>query len=254
MIAVILVAGFTNMPRLEAQPRFEVASIKLSPQPIQTSGIKTYGDRVEIRSWSIRQLVLKAYGIETFQISGPPSIDSARFDILAKIPEGATERQVSEMLRSLLIERFDMKVHREKKDISGYALVTAKSGLKMKAASVGPDEPVVPSSLDELMGDGKAFGLSMGSSANGILHLGFTKLPMPALTQLLGSYLREPVVDMTGTKGRYEGSLDIVPPHADPDISPMLSSLNRLGLSLERRKLPVDILVVDAVNRTPVEN
>lgn len=222
-------------------------------------GIRASGDRVTIGRWSIKQLLLKAYRLETYQVVGPDWIDSARFDVVAKLPEGGAQAQVPEMLQSLLVERFALKTHRETRELSGYALVVGKGGAKMQPAVLEPGESADPASntLDDLMGDGRSFGAKMVPSGSN-LRMEFTKIPIRALAQIVGSHLREPVYDMTELKGQYQVALEFSAGRqangADPNEIPMFTAVNRLGLKLERRKAPVSILVVDSVEKVPTAN
>src|SRR5205814_5568237 len=85
---------------------------------------------------------------------GPDSMKSQRFDILAKMPEGATKEQVPEMLQALLAERFQLKVHRENREQSIYALVVGKGGPKLKEAAPDPETPPAPAPGGITLGTG----------------------------------------------------------------------------------------------------
>src|SRR5438876_943661 len=128
---------------------FEVATIKpadpINPATILSSGklphvgMTVEGSRVDIGYMSLADLIPAAFKVKPYQISGPDWMNSQRFDILAKMPEGATKEQVPEMLQALLIERFQLKVHRETKDQSIYALIVAKGGPKFKESAPDPE-------------------------------------------------------------------------------------------------------------------
>src|ERR1035441_2691732 len=116
-------------------PAFEVASVKPAPPP--TPGmikVQMGGDpgMVDYRNVSLRTVIARAYGMKEFQISGPDWIETARFDILAKVPPNAPKGQVPLMLQNLLAERFKLTVHREQKGMPVYAMVVGKGGLKVK--------------------------------------------------------------------------------------------------------------------------
>jgi uncharacterized protein (TIGR03435 family) len=125
---------------------FEVATIKPA-RPIQEQalagkmhvGEKIDGARADYGAMSIADLITLAFKVKAAQVSGPDWIKTERFDILAKLPEGATKDQVPQMLQSLLADRFKMTFHRETKDQSVYALVVAKGGPKLKESP--PDDP-----------------------------------------------------------------------------------------------------------------
>ena len=113
-----------------------------------------------------------------------------------------------------------------------------------------------PVTLDDLMGDnGDAFGLKVSAPVNGSLRLEFTKLPLSALARILGSYLRQPVFDRTGLNGRYQGELEFSVQSADdPRDNSLFSSLQSVGLKLERSKVPVKLIIVDHAEQVPTEN
>ena len=116
-----------------AQTAFEVASIKPAQPPDPATmmqgkfkvGLHVDAGRADIGFFSLRDLISVAYGVKDYQIAGPDWLNGQRFDIAAKMPEGAKEDQVPEMLRALLAERFHLEVHRETREHSIYALVEA---------------------------------------------------------------------------------------------------------------------------------
>ena len=117
--------------------------------------------------------------------------------------------------------------------------------------------------LDSLFGDGKLFGFPGMTYSSGRMQMQFAKMPMDALSMIVASYLREPVIDMTGLEGRYQVTLDSSPAEMRPDASGMasepsgaslISAVQRLGHRLERRKAPIALLVVDHVKQVPKEN
>src|ERR1017187_1954081 len=123
---------------VSAQPTaFEVASVKLAVEPVREMmfciGPCTFGERltvagarVDVRYMSLYNLLLTAYRLKPFQLAGPDWLKTQRFDIEAKLPEGAAKNRVPEMLQALLAERFKLAVHRETKDQQVYALVVGK--------------------------------------------------------------------------------------------------------------------------------
>ena len=120
------------------RPAFEVASIKPSPPP-STPGMMRIGmqrapGRVTYSGMSLKLLIQNAFRVKNYQISGPAWLDSERFEIVAKLPEGANADQTPEMMQKLLAERFGLKLHRETKELPVYALVTGKNGPKLEAS------------------------------------------------------------------------------------------------------------------------
>jgi uncharacterized protein (TIGR03435 family) len=298
LLAVVapVITGMMSGPSLRAQPssttivatpsgpKFEVASIK--PAPITNSGppahagIKIDGARVDIGYWSINQLILRAYGLPAYQLSGPGWTYNLRFDVVAKFPEGATKDQLPEMLRWLLADRFGLVAHAETRELPGFALVVGKGGPKMKLAEPDPNAAAEPASpnhleragrtLDRLWSyDGDALGVSSSSVADNAMHVAFKRMPMEGLAQLLADRLRAPVINMTGLDGEYQMTLDLPIPGAsivatvpgvelpaalEPEGVSLFSTVERLGLKLVQRKTPMEVLVVDNVNRIPTEN
>jgi uncharacterized protein (TIGR03435 family) len=123
---------------------FDVASVK---RLLSTGGrfTKQGGpgtadpERVSYRNIPLRVVLLEAYNVRNYQLSGPDWLDTQRYDITVKLPIGATNEQFQAMMRDLLETRFQMKIHHELKDLSIYALVVAKGGPKIKpVASDGP--------------------------------------------------------------------------------------------------------------------
>jgi uncharacterized protein (TIGR03435 family) len=299
LLAVVgpVVTGMMSGPRLSAQPsstpvvatpsgpKFEVASIKpaapmTSAGPPANAGIKIDAARVDIGYWSINQLILRAYGLPAYQLSGPGWMNDLRFDVAAKFPEGATRDQLPEMLQWLLAERFGLVAHAETRELPGFALGVGKGGPKMKQAE--PDanaaaEPVSPNrlaragrTLDRIWSnDGDALGVSSFSVAGNVMHAAFKRMPMEGLAQLLADRLRAPVINLTGLYGDYQMTLDLpfpgastvatapgaeLPAALESEGVSLFSMVERLGLKLEQRKTPIAVLVVDNVNRVPTEN
>jgi uncharacterized protein (TIGR03435 family) len=168
----------------------------------------------------VKQLILRAYGIPSYQLWGPEWIDSARFDVLAKLPQGATKDQIPEMLQRLLAERFGLQTHTETRNLPAFALVVAKEG-RMKPAPDDADAPAPAANrlaqagriLDALWteqpGMNGLLGVTAFGAADGRLHMTFRRLRMDALAQILASHLRQPVLDRTGLTGGYEATLDL---------------------------------------------
>jgi len=135
-----------------AQPAFEVASVKPanpidSKAMIETklaAGLQVQGTRVDATFISLADLIRLAYRLKTYQLSAPAWLSSERYDVHARMAETATKDQVPEMLQSLLADRFKLAFHRDSKENSVYALVVAKTGLKMKEADSTPPPPSSP--------------------------------------------------------------------------------------------------------------
>lgn len=248
------------------------------------------GDRVNIRYFTISRLIAVAYGLKTFPALPNPMARSQdlqslmsgqTFDITAKIPEGVSADRALEMLQALLADRFKLSFHRETRQAAGYALVVGKNGPKLKAAATDADAPVpdTPGSQRVVTPQGEArfdrsgYAIAAGpfgpirSYADGQrnIHTEFLKISMPQLAQVL-PFPDRPVQDMTGLKGYYQFSwVRPAAPLLSPDApvshqAPQATArdaareaLEKAGLRLDSRTLPVEVLVVDHVE-TPSEN
>ena len=133
-------------PAANTQTAFEVASVKTAQDPGRVPivcltpcapGERTTveGSRVDMRFMSLEKLILTAYRLKAHQLSGPDWMERQRFDILAKMPQGASKDQIPDMLQTLLIDRFGLVFHRENREQPVFALVVAKNGPKLKAAA-----------------------------------------------------------------------------------------------------------------------
>jgi len=183
---------------------------------------------------SLDLLVQLAYGVEPLQISGKEHLPSDRYDISAKPASGSvTYERAKPMLLALLEERFGLKTHRESREVSGYALVVAKGGSKLKPAGDVP----------------KPFITYPGGLEGGPADI-------DALAYLLSNLVKQPVVNKTSIAGNYDLRLQFA---REDDTKSTLPSLftaiqEQLGLRLESQKVPVEYLVIDSCNRVPVEN
>jgi uncharacterized protein (TIGR03435 family) len=283
---------------------FEVASVKPAA-PLDRSqilsgqmhvGMKIDAARVDIGSMSLADLIRVAYRVKPYQISGPDWMASERFDVLAKLPEGASSGQVPEMLQALLAERFKLTVHRESKEHAVYALVVGKSGPKLKESAPDADAPAETNDANpqvRVSGRGENTQVSisggqigtahMSMGPGGTMHLEAPKMNMAAFADTLSRFFDRPVVDLTELKGTYQVALDLSmedlrnaarnfgvmapglgggrggarPPAdaaSDPGGLSIFAAVQQLGLKLEPRKTPLDLIVIDHLEKTPTEN
>lgn len=226
---------------------FEAASIK----PVKTS-IKDHKEmavnpgRITYTNVSLQDCIQAAYGVRAHQISGPGWLDTERYEIVAKGAGGAAEPELMRMLQSLLAERFQLTLHRETKELSVYALTVAKGGPKLQEG-----DPKSPRSVN--------FGVPPGAFS-------FHNYPMAALAEQLSSrlfQLERPVVDQTGLSGAYNFTLRLAESNGElkrslaggPEAAPIFAVLQeQAGLRLAAQKGPVEMLVIDHVEKTPTEN
>jgi uncharacterized protein (TIGR03435 family) len=211
---------------------FEVASVKAAATPTREPMIcllpcspgerlTVEGSRVDIRYMSLQKLIVTAYRIKPYQLSGPDWMSATRFDIAAKISAGVGADRLPEMLQALLAERFKLTIHRDNNDLPVYALVLGKNGSKLqpaKAEAAAAPLPETAGSRPLYTPQGDARMLPGGSAVTksellGTIHSGpgphggvqfeFLNLTMPGLAELLGPHMDRPVVDRTGISGGY---------------------------------------------------
>jgi uncharacterized protein (TIGR03435 family) len=220
-------------------------------------------------------------------ISGPDWTATERYDISATLPDGSTKAQVPEMLQALLAERFEVKLHKEKKEFPIFALVLAKGPPKLKELPPDPnedkenDEPVGMANVATIavVGNGVSVQYARGASISvGNNRIEVTKLPLWVFCRNLERYSDRQIVDMTGLTGSYTFGVDVTPEvyqammlrsavlrgaKLPPEAQTLLDSsspsaigdaLEQMGLKLEQRKAPLDTIVIDSALKTPTAN
>jgi uncharacterized protein (TIGR03435 family) len=232
---------------------------------------------------SLRECISTAYGLKSYQIIGPDWLPADKFDIAAKLPDGANTSQVRDMLQVLLDERFHLKMHRESKEFPAYSLEVARSGLKLQELSSDSKATPTPDTTVDVTVTGSADGTNYNFGNGSTLTFGqggvvAKRITMGMLTDTLSWYLERPVVDRTGLKGNYDMVLDVSAEDAramsiragvvagialPPAITALLdkpwgdsltNSLSKTGLRLERRNLPFEIMIIDNIDRKPTDN
>jgi uncharacterized protein (TIGR03435 family) len=274
--ACVLSALFCGMALGQA---FEAASIKPAIQGgrARMEGGPGTSDPVRIRysDISLRYLVMAAYRIGGFQLAAPAWLDAKTFDIDAKLPPGATRTQLREMLRNLLAQRFHLALHRERRVMAVYTLAVGKNGPKFKetAERAGADaaddfDPLPPAPPNELELDSEGYpmvppreGSWLVALRGGPARTHQLNASMADLAALLSKQLNRPVTDATGLKGRYEFTLTWMAavaagaaPTADAGPDLLAAVQQQLGLKLEAVKAPVEVLVIDHVDKEPIGN
>jgi uncharacterized protein (TIGR03435 family) len=240
MKRVLLLGMLAIAVAMQAQT-FEVASIKPNESEGGPSSIRVTKGLIAIENATLRKTVLWAYGIpddREYALVGPGWLGTERFNIQARFPENTTDPQVHLMMQALLAERFKLALHRETKQLPTYALVVDKSGAKIQPVADGQ-----PSTT--------------GRSG----RVQATKVSMQHFADLLGRYLGQPVTDSTGLTGVFDFTLEWSPgPTEDPTAAgangPSLFTAleEQLGLKLDSRKAPFEVLVVDRMEKLPTGN
>jgi uncharacterized protein (TIGR03435 family) len=242
-LAVLLAAG-AAFAQNDAKPAFEAAFIKANTTGSGSSSSNGTKGQVVMTNLSLRRLIERAYNVKPFQVISPEWTEGVRFDLTAKYPENTKRADRPAMLRNLLEERFKLITHGEQKELPGYALMVAKSGLKLKPAEAGADA-----------------GTSSNSSNNSVT-LKVTSIPMSDLADYLARRVGSAVVDKTGVEGKYSFELhwtldDSGGGPSDggaAEFAAVQEAIGSIGLHLQAQKVPVQMVVVDHVERVPTEN
>jgi uncharacterized protein (TIGR03435 family) len=227
------------------QVTFDVASIR--PAEPKGEAIEVVPGSVTMRSFRMVSVIRWAYGIQEYQVSGPGWLTEARFDIVAKAGSPAPESDLRLMLRALLAERFKLAVHRESRELPSLIVTVGKNGHKLKPNDV-EGSPSFKTGKMTLTGEGAT---------------------VSQLTDFLSREMRQPVVNQTGLTGRFNYFLDVnayitdearrsggpgggPPPEAASLIAQAIQA--QLGLKIDGRKAPVEMLIVERIEKTPTEN
>jgi uncharacterized protein (TIGR03435 family) len=283
-LAAPIVIGMINAPAIEAQStgmaRFDAASIKpISQQGPDIQGLGDIqmlpGGRLRAEKVQLRYFIQNVYSLKPFQILGGPAwINSSHYEIDAKAEGNPNASQMRLMMQTLLEERFKLKVHHETKQLPVYELVVAKGGARLSEPKEGscvmPDQndSAFPPSPGQPLDCGRV--RMMMSPAGAQIRGG--KVSMPELVRILSNALAQTVVDKTGINRTFDVQLDFTPdgalagvpppPAPSPSSDPVRSAPSpdshgnifgaiqeQLGLRLKSTKGPVDVLVIDSIER-----
>jgi len=262
-------------------PSFEVASLKLSVKSNETvyrneggPGTKSPGQWL-CTAVPLSVLVTQAWDLHVHQLSGPAAMETASYDIVAKVPSGASRADVRLMIQRLLIERLHLEVSHQRKEQNVQELAIAKGGVKLQpaaeAAAGGATEesalswdkngnPQIPPGIPGAFHVGLPAGVVYGGRMQS----------MEDLIRTLESPVGQMIIDRTGLAGKYDYTLKFSPimprlfplssgataPAAPDTLGPSLQAalVEQLGLSLQPAKAMVDILTVERFDKAPAEN
>jgi uncharacterized protein (TIGR03435 family) len=250
LVAFVEIAALGQTPAI---PAFDVASVKVS-QPGADSGPRR-GDRIQVspgsvtmRGISLKASVRWAWHVSDSQVVGPDWLDSQRYEIAGKAAGPATEDELRLMMQTLLRERFKLTLHVQTKELGAYLLVPGKNGPKVHESTTQGE-----ASIDI---NQRQWSVSV------------QRTPVARLVDMMSNALHAPVIDMTGLKGRYDLELnvakyaaDMVAPGKSVESTPMdtvalLTTVlqSELGLKLEAKKVPLEVVVIDHAEKSPIEN
>jgi uncharacterized protein (TIGR03435 family) len=268
---------------VDTNPKFEVVSIK--PSAADTGHTRIAGgpgtrdpERFATEHFSLYYLISSAYDLKHYQIAAPQWTENARFDIVAKIPQGATKAQFRLMLQDMLAERFKLETHWEDRKVAAYDLTVKPSGIKSKCADSQPQDATSKRhTWDGLCnaGEGQRTPGAPRTVVNGNYHLQLVSETMDEFSAQLTNEIWLPVNNLTGLHGAFDigltwarqevrslqgdatsdaGSPKTVAPEGE--IAPTIATAieEQLGLKLIPGKIQVRVLVVDRVNKAPSDN
>jgi uncharacterized protein (TIGR03435 family) len=250
---------------------FEVASVKPAapykggPLHIAESGGPGTDDpgRLIFSNYTMKGLLVSAFDMQPYQISGPVWLNEDMFDVSAKVPAGTTKEQMRVMLQNLLAERFRMTFHREQQDMPAYELTVGKGGPKMKVSDSAPNSPKP---------------VQGSKSSPGVSKVTCNRCTVARFIEVLNAPGGKQIFDSTGLIGNYDFTLVFEPvygkcsgcvvgggdgamppapaPNPTGETPPILTIAvqQQLGLKLIQKKTPVDVVVIDHIEKTPAEN
>ena len=250
---------------------FDIASIReIQPAgdtPSWAIGLVSppHSCQFQAKAHAVKVLMQLAYGFASFEISGGPEwIDTSLYNVEAKCDHSVDEQfahftddqaklEKEHMLQALLADRFHLKAHWETKQASVYALELAnpKSGSKLQPTKVETVDPAIPNAAPP-----ETRGPDIQNHMDSHGHVMTVRyLTTKGMAGLLGSMLRGTVEDRTGLPGRYDFTLQYTYDSNNPDSYPTLTNAiqEQLGLKLESTTGPVDVLVIDHIDR-PTDN
>ena len=230
-------------------PAFDAASVKRSPPPVPGKGgssMKADPGRLTCTNVALKRYLVAAWGLKDYQVSAPDWMNDERYDLTATMPAGTPPHEVLLMLQGLLADRFRLVTHRDTKEMAVYALVVEKNGLKLEPAEGFGGTNISRSPK----GTSMRANVSMKSFAGALS--GLLDRPVVDRTELTGGFqinLEWAADELRSNPNGNEGTAgDGVP---GPTI---FSALHQVGLKLESRKAPIEILVVDRAEKVPTEN
>jgi uncharacterized protein (TIGR03435 family) len=246
-VGILGVLPSLGQPRADTTPpAFEAASVK----PHRDTGVRNRAriiepGRISCLDITLRELILRAYNLKPYQISGPEWIQNDRYDVAATAGKAVGVQQVKLMLRLLLAERFHLVFHRETRELPVFALVVAKGGPKFKEPGDGGDDTV---------------------TADGAGGMFFRNFSMEILADWLSlPTLGRPVIDRTGLSGAFSFHANLFGVENGDDTKTTMLGFDavdtlratlpeQLGLKLESQKAPIEILLIDRADRVPTAN
>jgi uncharacterized protein (TIGR03435 family) len=219
-------------------------------------GSKTPG-RIHYSGVTLKMILVRAYAMRPYQILGPGWMDTERYDIDAKYPVETKAEEFGLMLQTLLAERFHLALHRETREMSRYRLVIARrGGPKLSPPQKQPEykDDEERKAAMEKQTRARMEAMMSRPHSGPYRSMGHVNSTMARLAESISGYVDRPVTDDTGLEGTYSWSLEWSPGESADMPSIFAALQEQLGLKLEPAKGPVEFLVIEHAEKTPVAN
>ncbi len=250
-ILAAVLAGAAWGQSAENPPAFEAADVHVSAKvrvpSMAAGGLR--GTRYLVRQATMVDLISLAYDLDNDKIlAGPSWLDTARFDVSARAPSGSTPEQARSMLQTLLAQRFNLKVHKDSKEMPGFVLSTGSGKPKLKPAA----NPEAPPNCQ-----------GQPTSPDGVPQqvVDCHSMSMDDLARIAGQVVNNSssALNKTGLEGKWDFTIKWTPPgllaRAGADGISIFDAIDKqLGLKLERGRVPQTVIFVDSVNEAPTPN
>ena len=224
---------------------FDAASVKPAQAAGDRKSMSSDAGRIAYTNVTLRDCLMAAYDMKDYQISGPDWMKTDRYNVVATAGGAASAEAMKIMLQNLLLDRFQMSVHREKKDLPVYAMVVGKNGTKMQ----------------ETENPGRG---NLRMNGGGVVFSSVTiQQIIDYMSRFATAELDRPIIDETGLNGHYDATVNLFGTQEEMmaavskgDLGASIFTLiqDQLGLKLEPRKMPLDMVIVDKAERAPTEN
>ncbi|HEY4087933.1 MAG TPA: TIGR03435 family protein [Bryobacteraceae bacterium] len=238
-----------------AEPAFEVASITPCPSgtpapPMEHAGITNWvapGGRFTARATTVVFLMEWAYGMQPWQHSdGPGWLSTDRFDVVAKSDHDATETEMKQMARTLLMERFGLRLHRELKEMPAYVISAGKIAPKLFPPKDGETHEM-------------RFAMTPGpDQKTGVFHIDAMRYTLAQLADVFARRMDRVIVNRTGMDGEYDFKLNLTPDENHPgpvDQTLLLEALRQqIGLDVRSEKTLVDYYMIEGAEKAALTN
>lgn len=249
LFGTLLTAGVVLAQSSAAPPSFDVASIKPTPPGgrgrggmgmLSENNIQATPGSLTMRHVTLKAAIAWAYHVFEYQVSGPEWTGADRYEIAAKAGSPASQDELRAMLQTLLADRFHLTLHRQTKEMSAMVLTVGKNGPKLRESKTEGEGSIEP--------DPRTMTVAV------------QRVPMAQIIDPLARIFQVPVIDQTGLTGRYDVNMNIakyIPQNGDR-VDPLSIIQNglmeELGLKLEAKKVPVDLLIIDHAEKAVAEN